>query len=85
MDDVYAASSRKKQATLWNTSVAALAQFGIEPLPPTREKLIFLGAALKAGRYTTANLYLNHYKVRCEREGHILDASLQRVYLDVVR
>ena len=85
LDDVYAASSLKKQTTLWNTVQSALDKFYLVPFPFTREKLLSLGAALKAGRYSTAVQYLNHYKGRGEREGYTLDPALLRVYTDVVR
>ena len=55
------------------------------PFPPTKDKLISLGAALKAGRYATADHYVSHYKVQCERDGYHLDPALHRVYLDVIR
>ena len=83
--DVYAASSRRKQTTFHNTIVRALDKWGLSPMPPTRDKLVFLGAALKAGRYRTADQYLDFYKVWAEREGYALDKPLLRVYLDTVR
>ena len=43
LDDVYAASSRKKQTTLWNTVQSVLAKFYLLPFPFTREKLLSLG------------------------------------------
>ena len=48
--EVYAASSLRKQTTFWNTILKALDKWSLEPMPPSREKLLFLGAALKMGR-----------------------------------
>ena len=53
--EAYAASSLRKQTTFWNTIVRALGKWDLEPFPPTKAKLTCLGAALKLGRYTTAN------------------------------
>ena len=83
--DVYAASSRPKQMTMWRLVVKALAKWHLTPFPPTREKIIALGAALKAGRYASAENYLSHYRVSCEREDSGYGAALQRLHLDVVR
>ena len=84
-DGVYAASSRRKQTTFANTITRALEKWGLDPLPPTKDKLTFLGSALKAGNYGTADQYLNFYKLWSEREGHPFEKPLLRIYLDTVR
>ena len=83
--EVYAASSLRKQTTFWNTILKALGKWSLDPMPPSREKLLFLGAALKMGRYSTADQYLSHYKLRSEREGFAFGPALHRTFLDVVR
>ena len=83
--DRYASSSLKAQAALWRTTLASLKIFEVEPFPPSREALEALGATLKVGRYTSAENYLSHYRVRCRREGFGFDDVLNRVYSEVVR
>ena len=83
--DVYAASSRQKQAAMWRTISAALDKWGMAPFPASKMTIVALGAALKAGGYASAEDYLVHYRVRCEREGCPFDAAMQRIHLDVAR
>ena len=83
--DVYAASSRQKQATMWRTISAALDKWGMAPFPAPKLTIVALGAAFMAGGYASAEDYLVHYRVRCEREGCPFDAAMQRVHLDVAR
>ena len=83
--DVYAASSRHKQATMWRTILAALDKWGLAPFPASKMAIVAIGAALKAGGYASAENYLVHYRVKCERANCPFDAAMQRVHLDVVR
>ena len=80
--DVYANSSRTSQASLWNTVLAALARFGLPPFPPTEDTVESLGAALKAGAYASAENYLIHYRLRCDRAGFTFTSSLNRIHAD---
>ena len=75
--DVYAPTSRVKHNTLWNTALAALARWGLEPFPPTADKVRALGSALKEGNYKTADTYVGHYRVQCQRAGYTWDDDLQ--------
>ena len=70
---------------MWRTIEAALAKWGLVPLPPTADKLLALGAALKAGAYSAAENYLGHYRVRAERAGHVFPPDLQRLLHDITR
>jgi hypothetical protein len=81
----YAKSSRGVHAALWRTITSALSKWGHLPLPPTAEKVMALGAALKAGGYSSAENYLGHYKVQCERAGSPFCQALGRVHTDTLR
>lgn len=83
--DKFAPTTRDKRATMWRTIELALAKFDFVPLPPSREKLQSLGAALKAGSYSSADNYLVHYRIKCEEAGMPYDSSMQRLHLDVLR
>ena len=83
--DIYAASSRDRQASLWKTIVAAQAKWGLLPYPPTKEKLCALAAALKAGSYASAKQYLYHYRMQCVRLTYPFSATLDRYLADLVR
>ena len=56
--DFYAASSRSRQASLLKTVTASLRKWGLDLFPPTKEKVLALGATLKAGNYASAKQYL---------------------------
>ena len=71
--------------TMRNLIVRALDKWKFALFPPTREKVIALGAALKMGRYASADNYLYHYKALCARENHDYDVALRRLHLDVIR
>ena len=84
-DDVYSASTRRALGWKWKTVVSALGRWGLEPFPPTQQKLLALGAALKAGKYSTAESYLLLYKTSAERQGHIFTPALSRTLTDTIR
>ena len=83
--DVYAPSSLRSMDHKWTTIKRALAMWNLTPLPPTREAILALGAALKKGRFQSADSYLSLYRTRAEREGYALDPSLNRLVKDVAR
>ena len=85
VSDFYASSSRHKQQTMWRTIKKVLDRWGLEAFPPTQESIVAVGAALKAGAFASAENYLTHYRVCCERAGSPYDAALNRLHLDVVR
>ena len=85
LSDTYAKSSRGVHSALWRTISTALSKWGHSPLPPTPEKVMALGAALKAGGYSSAENYLSHYKVQCERAGSPFSQTLLRVHTDTLR
>ena len=69
----------------WKTITSAVAKWGLVPLPPSKEVLLALGAALKAGGYRSADTYLSLWKVSCERAGHALGTDLERLLKDITR
>ena len=85
VSDFYANSPRSKQAAMWKTILAALEKWGLSPFPPTAETIVALGAVLKAGSYSSAENYLSHYRVRCDRADAPYTPALTRLHMDVVR
>jgi hypothetical protein len=67
------------------TIKAALAMWGHLPLPPTTDKIVSLGATLKAGGYRSAESYLVLYKGHAERAGYQFPCPLQRAIRDATR
>ena len=53
----YAKSSRGVHTALWRTITSALSKWGHLPFPPTPDKVMAFGAALKAGGYSSAENY----------------------------
>ena len=84
-EDIYAATSQRSNFFKWKTIVDMLSKWNLSPLPPTREAVVALGAALKRGGYRSAESYLSLLKVRAERQGYGYDAGLLRLHRDVVR
>ena len=63
----------------------ALAKFGHEPFPPSVEKVMELGAVLKAGKYGSSETYLSIYRTQAERMGCPFNPSEKRAAKDAVR
>ena len=83
--DVYAPSSRPPVEAKLRTIEKALAIYEHEFFPPTVEKIVSLGAVLKAGQYRSGDAYLGLYKVTCERRGHTFTAPELRAIKDASR
>ena len=62
-----------------------LADWGLQPFPPSQETVTALAAALKAGSYASAENYLVFYRGRCLSANWPFDAALQRLHKDAVR
>merc|ERR1712194_936208 len=82
VDGFHAASTRKSRAAMWTTTLSFLDRWGLRPFPPSKETLVALGAALKAGNYASAENYLLHYRGRCQSANWPHDAALMRLHLD---
>ena len=85
MKGFYAASNTHVMEAKWKTITSAVAKWGLVPLPPSREVLLALGAALKAGGYRSADTYISLWRVSCERAGHVLGPDLERLVKDITR
>ena len=83
--DFHASSTRRAYEMKWRTIKKALEPWGLAPLPPKRETILALGAALKCGRYASAETYLVLLKTEAERHGHGYTSDLLRLHRDVVR
>ena len=81
----YAASSAPSVAAKWKTINKALGLFNLTPLPPSPQKVLALGAALKAGGYRSAESYLQAYRTRADREECPFGASEVRALKDAAR
>ena len=70
---------------MWKTTLKFLNVWGLQPFPPSKETVVAIGAALKAGNYASAENYLVFYRGRCLDVAWPYDAALQRLHQDVVR
>ena len=68
-----------------STITSALGKWGLQLLPPSEEKVIALGSALKAGHYRSAQAYLTLYRGHAERSGYAISGPLQRAFRDANR
>ena len=69
----------------WKTIEAALKRWRFAPFPPTLDKLVALGAALKSGGYQSAESYIFFYRTASERQGHPFDSIMNRAVTDIIR
>ena len=67
VEDFYAASAGATVAAKWRTVVKALGMYDFTPFPPTAQKVLALGAVLKAGGYRSAETYLQAYRTAADR------------------
>jgi hypothetical protein len=82
---IYAATTRRAMEFKLVTVSAALRRWNLELLPPTCEKVIALGATLKAGGYRSALSYLTLYRGHVERGGFQITGDLNRAFRDARR
>ena len=67
VDDFYAASAAPSVAAKWKTVEKALLLYDFSPFPPSPQKVLALGAVLKAGGYRSAETYLQAYRTAADR------------------
>ena len=84
-EDFYSAAHRRTMAWKWQTIVTALGKWPFQPFPPTIDKIMALGAALKMGGYASAEAYLFYYRTSAERKGFAFDTVMNRALGDVLR
>ena len=84
-EDFYSAAHRKAMSWKWQTILKALSKWSFAPFPPTVDKLIALGAALKMGQYASAEAYVYFYRSEAERKGFAFDSILNKTVSDVLR
>ena len=85
VDDFYAASAGATAAAKWRTVVKALGMYDFTPFPPTSQKVLALGAVLKAGGYRSAETYLQAYRTAADRAECPFGASELRAVRDAAR
>jgi hypothetical protein len=79
---IYAPTTRRAMEFKLVTISAALRRWDFDLLPITTEKVIALGATLKAGGYRSAVSYLTLYRGHSERAGFQITGELQRSFRD---
>ena len=84
-EDFYSAAHRRTMTWKWQTILNALGKWSFTPFPPTVDKLVALGAALKMGHYASAESYIFFYRSEAERKGFAFDPVLNRTLGDVLR
>ena len=82
---IYAPSSRESLSFKWRTVARIFAAWGVEPFPPTVEKIAFLGAGLKAGGYRSAPGYMSLYRTSAARAGFQAGPEQAVAYRDAAR
>ena len=80
---VLAATTLASSSAKWMTICRYLAKFGLEPWPPSADKVVALGAALKAGAYKSAPTYFSLYRTVAVRQGHVIDESVAQAIRDM--
>jgi len=83
--DIFAPSNRASVASRLRTCERLLAFWALPLLPPTTRSISALGAALKAGRYRSAAVYLSIYKGWATRNDFEWSSTLQQAVNDAVR
>ena len=61
-EDFYAPSSRAPRVSRWSTWCAIAQEWGMPPLPLTRELVVAIGSSMKTGGYRSAEQYLSQAK-----------------------
>ena len=84
-DDYFSASHARTMNWKWKTIETALKKWRYDPFPPSLEKLVALGAALKSGGYQSAESYVLFYRTASERKGYGFDAVMNRAVTDIIR
>jgi len=82
---VLAATTLASSSAKWKTICRYLAKFGLDPLPPSADKVVALGAALKAGAYKSAPTYFSLYRTVAVRQGHLIDDAVAQAIRDMSR
>jgi len=85
LDGVLALSTLASNDARWSTIVRYLGKFGLQPLPPTVDKIVALAAALKAGSYRSAPTYLGVYKSVALRHGYEFSQPMSQAMRDMTR
>ena len=80
-----APSTAASNKARWATIARFLGKFGLEPLPPSPDKALALGAALKAGSYRSAGGYLSLYRTVALRNGYVCSEATQQAIRDALR
>ena len=82
---VLAPTTALAQDAKWGTIVKMLSKFGYSPFPPTVDKILAVGAALKAGSYRSAPGYFSVYRTTSVRQGRPFDQALSQSVRDMSR
>ena len=84
-DGFYAASSCSAVRARRSCYARILSLWGVQPLPLTVEKVLWLAAGLKARRYRSAASVLSQLRVDAERQGFDTTAAIRRALADAAR
>ena len=85
LTDVYAASSTRAVTGRRGCYTRLLGFWNQQPLPITVQKVLYLGAGLKAGGYRSAGSVLSQYNVDSIRAGCSVDRAIERALADATR
>ena len=85
MRGIYAESSAPALRGRRGCYLRMLRLWGLVPFPITQEKVIALGAGLKAGGYRSAGSVLSQYSTDAARAGQVLSQPVARALTDATR
>ena len=85
LTDVYAASSTRAVTGRRSCYARILQLWSLQPAPITVQKVLCLGAGLKAGGYRSAGSVLSQYSVDSIRAGCTVDRAIERALADATR
>ena len=82
---ILAPTTLASNSAKWVTVCRFLSKFGLDPLPPSADKVVALGASLKAGSYRSAPTYFSLYRTVARRHGYTVDAAVDQAIRDMSR
>jgi hypothetical protein len=84
--DILSSTSIRPDEARWATWSKLAAAWGVRPIPLTVEVVFVVGAALKAGGYSSASLYFSRAKKQhIEEFGEAPNAGVEKAIADAVR
>ena len=85
IQSMYSTKAHSNTVSRIRTITAIFAKFHEVPFPLTADKVLHLGAGLRAGGYRSAANYMSTYKIAAERRGDHIGPQVSRAFVDAAR